>query len=82
MAHRVQRSYGHGWEGKADHLPVPAVCECSSHSPLVEVLRLLQDDSGLQMCARRLSFPFSRTFEHFVNFGIFGAHGGFPVQTA
>ena len=25
MTHRVQRSYGHGWEGKADHLPVPAL---------------------------------------------------------
>ena len=22
MTHRVQRSYGHGWEGKADHLPI------------------------------------------------------------
>ena len=48
MTHRVQRSYGHGWEGKADHLPVPAVCECCSHSPTVEVLRLLQDDTGLR----------------------------------
>ena len=24
MTYRVQRSCGHGWEGKADHLPVPA----------------------------------------------------------
>ena len=23
MTDRVQRSYGLGWEGKADHLPVP-----------------------------------------------------------
>ena len=34
MTHRVQRSYGHGWEGKADHLPVPAV--------IVNVLATLQ----------------------------------------
>ena len=25
MTYRVQRSCGHGWEGKADHLPVPAL---------------------------------------------------------
>ena len=58
MTHRVQRSYGHGWEGKADHLPVPAVCECLSHSPIAEVFRLLQDDSGLQMCTRPFSLRF------------------------
>ena len=56
-----------------------------SHSPIVEVLRLLQDDPGLQMCTRRLSFPFSRSLENFVilelfrtcaivNFEIFGTH--------
>ena len=55
MAHRVQRSYGHGWEGKAGHLPVPAFCECSSHSPIVE----LQDDSGLHILPFR-SRRFSR----------------------
>ena len=25
MTYRVQRSCGHGWEGKVDHLPVPAL---------------------------------------------------------
>ena len=42
VTHCLQRSYGHRWEGKADRLP--AACECSSHSPIVEVLRLLQDE--------------------------------------
>ena len=53
MTHRAQRGYSHGWEGKADHLPVPAARECFSLSPIVEILRLLQDDSGLQVCVRR-----------------------------
>ena len=55
MTYRVQRSYGHGWEGKDDHLPVPAVSECFNRSPIINVLRLLQDDPGLQMCIRRSS---------------------------
>ena len=54
MTHRVQRSYGHGWEGKADHLPVPAVCECSNHTLILEDPRLSQDDPSL-------GFHFSRT---------------------
>ena len=62
MTHRMQRSYGPGWERKADHLPVPAVCECSNHSPIVEVLRLLQDDTGLQTCACRSLVAFRSRF--------------------
>ena len=33
MTHRVQRGYGHGWEGKADHLPVPAPQHTDSTGP-------------------------------------------------
>ena len=34
MTYRVQRSYGHGWEGKADHLPVPAWSQAVTHIPV------------------------------------------------
>ena len=40
MTHRVQRIYGHGWEGKADHLPVPAVCECSNPSGCCRMIQV------------------------------------------
>ena len=54
MTHRVQRSYGHGLEGKADHLPGPAVCECFSHSPISGCCRMIQ----VCRCALSLSLSF------------------------
>ena len=38
MTYRVQRSCGHGWEGKADHLPVPALNILTPLVPLAAVL--------------------------------------------
>ena len=55
-ARKLNRWSGSGWR----HQCVPActcyVCEHCSHLPLVEVLSLLQDGSGLQTCIRRLVF--------------------------
>ena len=38
MTYRVRRSCGHGWEGKADHLPVPALNILTPLVPLAAVL--------------------------------------------
>ena len=48
MTYRVQRSCGHGWEGKADHLPVPARFPTAAvQQPSADVHKLLVETPSI-----------------------------------
>ena len=50
---KFKRSYhNHGIPSLINSVYLHLSCECFSHTPIVEVFRLSQDDSGLQTCIR------------------------------
>ena len=83
MWDHTQRSYhNHGIPSLINSAYLHLSSECFNHSPIIEVLWLLQDGSGLQMCIRRSELAGRLSASSFENFELFGVHVGFLAQTA